>query len=207
MKNNIIGVILAGGQSQRFGGGDKGQNMLVNKTILANIITRLDKQLSNIAIYANGDKGRFKQYNLPVFADIIDNNQGPLAGILSGLEWVNKNYPKANYMVSIPTDCPFIPLNLVKKLIDAINSGAQMACVKTNNRHHPVIAIWPISLRKELSHAIIDDGIRKVDRWTMRYNIAHVEFTTNQFDPFFNINNADDLIKAEQIYKILNISE
>ncbi len=207
MNDNIVGVILAGGQARRFGGGDKGQQMIGKQTILANIIAIFDKQLSNIAINANGDKNRFKQYNLPVFADTINGNQGPLAGILSGLEWVNKNHPNANYMITVPTDCPFIPFNLVEKLTDAVKSGAKMACVKTNDRHHPVIAIWPISLCMELRHAIIENNIRKIDQWTAQYNIAHVGFPTDRFDPFFNINNADDLIKAKQIHKIINIRE
>ncbi len=204
MTDQIVGVLLAGGLARRMGGGDKGLRTLGGKSILSIIVDRIAPQVDGLILNANGDASRFDEYNLPVIADVIPDFAGPLAGVLTGLEWVRVNRPDVKWMVSLPTDAPFIPLDLVARLKNAIGEGADIACAKSGDRTHPVVGIWPVALADDLRYAMIEEDIRKVDRWTGRYQTAHVEFEVFPIDPFFNANRAEDLVEAERLFEILS---
>jgi len=204
MSDQIVGVLLAGGLARRLGGGDKGLRKLAGKAVLDIIIERINGQVDQLILNANGDSARFSNYKMPVVADVVPDFAGPLAGVLTGLEWMRENQPNAKWLVSLPTDAPFIPLDLVTRLMDAISNGAEMACAKSAGRTHPVVGIWPVSLLEDLKHAMLVEDIRKVDRWTGRYNTVHVEFDIIPVDPFFNANRAEDFDEAERLYKLLH---
>jgi len=195
---NVAGVLLAGGLSRRMGGGDKSLQTLGGRPILDHVVARARPQVGKLLINANGDAGRFAHYGLPVAADVIEGFAGPLAGVLTGLEWAAENAPRAEWLASFATDAPFVPEDLVRRLLAAIeDKGAEMACAKSNGRAHPVFGLWPVGLRRALRTAMVDEDMRKIDRWTARFDLVEVDFPAEPFDPFFNINKPDNLAEAE----------
>lgn len=203
----ILGVILAGGQARRLGGGDKALQELAGKPLLAHAIERLAPQVSQIIINANGDPARFDSFRVPVVADTVEGFAGPLAGVLAGMDWAAVNAPDCEWIVTCATDAPFFPGDLVARLVAAVAEGADMACAETNGRTHPVFGLWPVRLREDLRHALVEEDIRKVDRWTARYALAEVSFPVPVVDPFFNINRPEDMLEAERIVADLNGSK
>jgi molybdenum cofactor guanylyltransferase len=195
----IAGVLLAGGQSQRMGGGDKCLRPLAGKPILAHVIERARPQVAALVLNANGDPTRFGAFGLPVVADEIAGFAGPLAGVLAGLDWAKANVAGVTHVASFATDAPFLPRDLVKALREGMREGAyEMACAASDGRAHPVFGLWPVSLRDDLRRAL-ESGLRKVDEWTSRYRLIEVEFPAAPVDPFFNANRPEDLAEAERL--------
>ena len=196
----IVGVLLAGGLARRMGGGDKPLRTLGGKPILDRVVDCVRPQVHQLILNANGDPARFDQYDLPVVPDVLDDNQGPLAGILTAMDWAAANLPECEYVVSFATDAPFLPSDLVAKLMaPVLNGTAPMSCAITGDRTHPVFGVWPVALRDTLRRAMVEDGVRKIDAWTADIGIAHVPFETDPVDPFFNVNKPENLAEAEQL--------
>lgn len=183
-----------------MGGGDKCLRELGGKTLLAHTIERVRPQVKTLVLNANGDLERFAEYSLPVIPDVVEGFAGPLAGVLTGLEWVRANAPNCPWMLSAPTDAPFLPDDLVETMKDAVDElFADMACAMSNGRNHPVVGLWPVRLAGELRKALVEEDIRKIDVWTARYRLAEVEFPADPVDPFFNANRPEDLAEAERL--------
>jgi len=192
-----IGVLLAGGLARRMGGGDKPLRTIAGRPLLDLVIERMRPQVSALVLNANGDPARFAAYGLPVVADSVADNPGPLAGVLAGLDWAAEHCLNCPLVVSVPTDAPFLPTDLVARMeAQMAEEGADLACVASGGQTHPVIGLWPVRLRHELRHAVSDEGVRKVDVWTARYRLATVAFSDQPFDPFFNANRPEDLAAA-----------
>ena len=198
---DVAGVLLAGGLATRMGGGDKGMRKLGGRPILDRILERVRPQVSALLINANGDPARFRRHGLPVMADVIAGFQGPLAGVLTGLEWAAEHAPRGTrFVASFATDAPFVPTDLVARLrAEVEKAGAEMACAASAGRTHPVFGLWPIGLAGALRRAMEDDEMRKIDRWTARYDLVEVDFPTDPIDPFFNINEPGNLDEAERL--------
>ena len=195
----IAGVVLAGGLSRRMGGGDKGLKLLAGRPILAHIIERAAPQVAALALNANGDAARFAAFGLPVVADSVPDFAGPLAGVLAGLDWAAAHVPGATHVASFAGDAPFLPRDLVARLAAALAQGHALACAASAGRAHPVFGLWPLALRQMLRRAVAEEGVRKVDAWTARYDLVTVEFATAPIDPFFNANQPADLAEAERL--------
>ena len=196
----VVGVLLAGGQSRRMGGGDKCLRLLGGASLLARAIERVSPQVGTLILNANGDPGRFGAFGLPVVGDTVEGYAGPLAGVLTGLEWAVANAPGARWVVSVPTDAPFLPVDLVARLLAAAeDTGADMACATSGGRDHPVVGLWPVALAGDLRRAMVKEDIRKVDVWTGRYCLARADFPVDPVDPFFNANRPEDLAEAERL--------
>lgn len=196
----IAGVLLAGGQSRRMGGGDKCLRLLGGRPVLAHIIDRVCPQVRALVLNANGDPARFAAFGVPVVPDSIPDFAGPLAGVLAGLDWAAAHAPACSLVASVPTDAPFLPVDLVARLAAAREAeGADIVCAASGGRAHPVVALWPVLLREDLRRAMTAEGIRKVDVWTARYRLATAGFATEPFDPFFNANRVEDLAEAERL--------
>jgi molybdenum cofactor guanylyltransferase len=194
----VCGIILAGGLARRMGGGDKPLKEIAGKPILAHVIERLQPQCARLVLNANGDPARFARFGLPVTADDVPDFAGPLAGILAGFDWAAANIPDAQHAVSVAADTPFIPGDLVQRLRAArVSEACDIAVAASGGRTHPVIALWPIALRAELRRALTEDGERKIDRFTARYQVAEVSWPSEPYDPFFNVNEARDIEAAE----------
>jgi len=196
-----VGVLLAGGLSRRMGGGDKSLRALGGQPMLAHIIERARPQVSTLIVNANGDPARFASFGLPVAADVIEGFAGPLAGVLTGMEWAARHRGGAAWLATFATDAPFFPRDLVARLYAAIaRDGADMACARSDGQDHPVFGLWPVRLGADLRRAM-EEGVRKVDLWTARYKLAVAEFAATPFDPFFNANRPEDLAEAERLLK------
>ena len=196
----VPGVILAGGLARRMGGGDKPLREIGGHTILARVVARLAPQCECLALSANGDPLRFASFELPVVPDRIEHYPGPLAGILAGLDWGAAHRPNAQWILSAPGDCPFLPRDLVVRLRQAVSAeSAELAVAASGGRTHPVIGLWKVALREALHQALVVEGLRKVGEWTDRYRVATVTWPAEPLDPFFNANTVEDLAEAERL--------
>ena len=195
---NICGLLLAGGQSRRMGGGDKCLMELGGQTLLRRLIATAAPQVGPLVLNTNSDPALFRDYGLPIAPDVVDGYAGPLAGVLTGLEWAAANAPHCDWVASFASDAPFAPTDLVSRMRTALErEDSDMACASSAGRDHPVFALWPVRLAAELRAAVVTEGVRKVDTWTARYTLARAEFGTAGGDPFFNINRPEDLAAAE----------
>jgi molybdopterin-guanine dinucleotide biosynthesis protein A len=197
-KASVTGVILAGGQSRRMGGGDKGLLELAGKPMLAHVIERLAPQVGRMVINANGDPARFAPLGLPVVADTIAGFVGPLAGVLAGMRWSAANAPAARAIVTAAGDAPMLPADLVARLAAAVEGrhGA-IALARSVGEVHPVIGLWPVALADDLEEQL-RAGVRKVLHWTDRHGTVAVDFQPlrvgdAEVDPFFNANTPQEL--------------
>jgi molybdopterin-guanine dinucleotide biosynthesis protein A len=196
----IPGVVLAGGLARRMGGGDKPLREIGGQTILARVIARLKPQCEGLLLNANGDPLRFASFGLPVIADGVNDYPGPLAGILAGLDWVAANRLGAQWILTAPGDCPFLPRDLTVRLRQAVSAeGAELAVAASDGRSHPVIGLWNLTLRDALREALVVEGLHKVESWTGRFRVATVAWPAEPVDPFFNANTVEDLAKAERL--------
>jgi molybdenum cofactor guanylyltransferase len=194
------GVVLAGGLARRMGGIDKARIGIGGLTILERVLMRLRPQCAGLVLNANEAPERFADIGLPVVRDSVPDYPGPLAGILAGLDWAATQAPEIGWIVSVPSDCPFLPYDLVSKLHAArAAAGTQLACAASGGRQHPVVALWPVALREDLRHAIAQGGVRKVGQWSGRYTLAVAEWPAAPVDPFFNVNTPDDATEAERL--------
>jgi molybdopterin-guanine dinucleotide biosynthesis protein A len=151
-----------------------------------------------LALNANGDPARFADFGLPVAPDALGGNPGPLAGILTAMEWTRRHAGACDLALTVPSDAPFLPRDLVERLEDRmIAEGADIACAASGGRTHPPIALWPVSLAEELREAMVREEMRKIDAWTARYKVAVADWPTDPLDPFFNANKPEDLAAAE----------
>ncbi len=200
---DTLGVILAGGLARRMGGTDKMRIRIGQATILERVLTRLRPQCAQLILNANTEAARFDDAGLPVVADSVPDFPGPLAGILTGLDFAAALTPNIDWIVSAPSDCPFLPRNLVPHLHQArLDAGATMACAASGGRRHPVIALWPVALRVDLRRALIEQGARKVGEWGARYAVAVADWSNVPVDPFFNVNTPDDVAEAERLAQL-----
>ncbi|MEQ9333932.1 molybdenum cofactor guanylyltransferase MobA [Thalassobaculum sp.] len=197
--DRIAGVLLAGGQARRMGGGDKCLRSLGGETLLARAIRRLQDQVGPMVLNANGDPARFAGYGLPVAADPVEGFAGPLAGVLAGLDWA-AGQAGVDWIVTVPTDAPAFPEDLVARLLAALEGGgAEIACAASGGRHHPVFGLWPVALRAALREALIGRDVRKVDVFTADYRLAVADWPAEPIDPFLNVNRPEELAEAERL--------
>ena len=201
----IAGVILAGGLARRMGGGDKALMELGGETLLARVIARLQPQVGEIVLNANGDPGRFAEFGLPVVADTVAGFAGPLAGILAGMRWAAAR--GHTHVASAAGDTPFFPADLVARLAEAEKtSGQPIALAATNDperglSEHPTFGLWPVDLADNLEESLTVGNMRKIIVWTSRHGCARAVFDEAAEFPFFNVNTPEDMVEAERILK------
>jgi molybdenum cofactor guanylyltransferase len=199
----IAGVLLAGGRSSRVGGGDKCLLQLRGKPLLAYAIERLKPQVDMLVLNANGDAKRFASFGLPVIADESGEHAGPLAGLLAGMDWANTEAPNMRFIVTVPTDTPFLPEDLVARLVEARQGREVPAIAASGAGEHPVFGIWPIALAATLRRDLAS-GMRKTLDWAHAQGAGTARFAPATIqgrvvDPFFNINESTDLAEAEAL--------
>ncbi len=168
----IAGVLLAGGQSRRLGGGDKSLRLLAGKPLIQHAIERLAPQVSAMAINANGDPQRFAGFGLPVVADPVGDFPGPLAGILAGMRWAGSMH----WIVTVACDTPFFPANLAAQLLAATGGRYPAISVASSAElAQPVFGLWPTALADDLETALAA-GQRKVMGWASSHGAVLVDF-------------------------------
>jgi len=200
----VTGLILAGGRSRRMGGVDKALLDLAGQPMLGRVIERLRPQVKRIVVNANEDTARFESFGLPVIADRMEGHLGPLAGLQAGLDWARRETPDARCVASVAADTPFIPADLVARLLTAIaDTGATSAIASSGGALTPVVGVWSLALADALADAL-RAGTRAVHRFAEEQGSAIVEFPFveiggDRIDPFFNVNTPEDLEKARTL--------
>ena len=195
-----LGVVLAGGLARRMGGGDKARLRIGGRTILERVLEGFQPQCAALIVNANGDPARFSDTGLAIVADSIPDFAGPLAGILAALDWAAAYSPETADVVSVPGDCPFLPHDLVAQLLSARSAArTPLACARSGDQRHPVVALWPVDVRDDLRRALVEEGLRKIEAFTARHGVAVADWPVRPFDPFFNVNTPDDAAEAERI--------
>ncbi len=192
----IVGAIIAGGKSSRMGGGEKTFFKLAGKDILDLIIGRLDQQVDRLVINSNGDGQKFSDTGLEIVPDIIRTLTTPLAGLHACLHFAQD----ADFLVTVPSDTPFLPLDLCLRLVErAQSTGAAIA--HSNGRDHYIIGAWRTTLKERLEEAIQARGLFRVKDWAQHVSANIVSWPHTPVDPFFNVNTPEDLLSAEAIVR------
>ena len=202
----VIGCILAGGQSRRMGGGDKTLMRIGKRRMLDDVIDRLSDQTAALILNANGDPERLAGFGLPVVADRIEGFAGPLAGLSAAMAWAAENRPEATHLVTVAADTPFFPRDLVSRLDAAQPQPDGIAMATSDGHRHPVFALWPLSLRRNLAQWMAATDTYKVIVWARQHDLVMVDFPmisteAGTIDPFFNVNTPEDLAAAETLLR------
>lgn len=190
----IAGAILAGGQSRRMGK-DKAFLELAGTPMIGRVIERLRPQVTELVLNAHDDTQALGKYGLPVVTDCAPDHQGPLAGILACLRWAEaEGFP---WLATVAVDTPFFPTDLVQRL-ETVVRDKTMAAASSGGRLHPVFGLWKTALAPALEREI-GKGLRSVNQWVALHAPGIAEWPTLPYDPFFNINEPEDMTKARQI--------
>lgn len=188
----LFGVILAGGEGRRMGGADKASLRLGGRTLAMNALARLEPQVERVAISANGDPARLAALRLPVLPD--DVPQGPLSGVLAGLDWAAAQ--GATALVTVAVDTPFFPGDLAPRLALAAEGAAGcIALARSGGRDHPTFALWPVGLRGALRDFLASGVSASIRRFAEGHGAARADFPDD--GAFDNLNTPEDLARAE----------
>jgi molybdenum cofactor guanylyltransferase len=192
----VIGAIIAGGQSRRMEGREKAFLTLAGKKILAHVIARAEPQVDQLVINANGNPARFLEFSLEVVPDALTSLTTPLAGLHAALQFTKS--VDADVLVTVPSDTPFLPFDLVARLLEKTGTnGAAIAA--SGGQEHYIIGAWKTELLDGLASAIARDNLFRVRDWAHSVSAQKVEWPVEPHDPFFNVNAPEDLQIAEKI--------
>jgi len=200
-EDNILGAILAGGQSKRMGK-DKLFLELDNKKLIEHTIDKVKKYLKKIIIITNQDNEFFSKNNLTTVKDTIEGQLGPLVGILTAMKWAKENLSKCSWIATFPCDTPFFPESIIKRFIEESEKKESLIlCASSHGRKHNIFGLWSLDLYDKLKDDLINKKVRKVQDWTEKNKIKNLEFKFKDYDPFFNINTEEDLEFAKKLSK------
>ena len=198
-EDNILGAILAGGQSKRMGK-DKLFLELNNKKLIEHTIDKVKKYLKTVIIITNQDNEFFSKNNLTTVKDCVEGQLGPLVGILTAMKWAKENLNKCSWIATFPCDTPFFPESIIKSFIEESEKKESLIlCASSHGRKHNIFGLWSLDLYDKLKNDLINKKIRKVQDWTEKNKIKNLEFKFKDYDPFFNINTEEDLAVAKKI--------
>lgn len=202
----VTGVILAGGEGRRMGNVSKSLLLLDDRPIIGHVVGRFGPQVSRLSINSNRDDESYRAYGVPVVEDSVPSLPGPLAGVLAAMEWMHaqpdrKDRPQ--WLVSVPADSPFLPDDLVARLLTAATEhDAMIAYAIRGGLRSPLFALWSTALRYDLRRQL-GVGQRKVSAFQQRHRCVAVPFDESEADPFFNINTPEDLEAARRLARDL----
>jgi len=198
-EDNILGAILAGGQSKRMGK-DKLFLELDNKKLIEHTIDKVKKYLKKLIIITNQDNEFFSKNNLTTVKDCVEGQLGPLVGILTAMKWAKENLNKCSWIATFPCDTPFFPESIIKSFIEeSEKKDSLILCASSHGRKHNIFGLWSLDLYDKLKNDLINKKIRKVQDWTEKNKIKNLEFKFKDYDPFFNINTEEDLEFAKKL--------
>ena len=198
-EHNILGAILAGGQSRRMGK-DKLFLELNNKKLIEHTIDKVKKYLKQIIIITNQNNDFFSENNLITVNDCIEGQLGPLVGILTAMKWAKENSNKYSWVATFPCDTPFFPEDIIKSFIkESEKKESLLLSASSHGRKHNIFGLWSLDLYDKLENDLVNKKIRKVQDWTEKNKIKNLEFKFKDYDPFFNINTKEDLEFAKKL--------
>lgn len=193
-RDEITGLILAGGRATRMGGVDKGLQNHRGVPLALHTLLRLQPQVGAVMINANRNLAAYEAMGAPVWPDAVPDFPGPLAGMLAGLE-----HCETPWLLSVPCDTPDFPDDLAARLARAAaEQDAEIAMAATREdgvvRTQPVFCLLRSTLMESL-FAFLQGGQRKIDRWTAQHRCATVVFDDAQ--AFFNANTLEELQRLQ----------
>ena len=196
--NKILGVVLAGGKSQRFGE-DKSQVKLHGKILIDYILSEIIDQFEEILIVTNNEiKFKFSK-KISITKDLIEG-VGPLGGILTAMKWIKKNNKNYKWISTFPSDTPFFTKNELQIFYKKIDiQKSKLFFIKNKQTRHNIFGLWSMDLMEKLDNDL-KQGERKVEVWADTAGVEIINIEYEKKDPFFNINTKEDLEKA---YKML----
>ena len=198
IEDNVLGVILAGGRSSRFGS-NKADARLGNKTLLEHTIAKVEKNFSEILIVNNEESVKTIKKNIFLVKDFVKGQLGPLIGVLSAMKWIEKNNKKYKWIVTFPCDTPFFDDAIIEKLKNCSISGDHLLFfINSRKKRHNIFGLWSLKLIDILEEDIRSNNFRKVDLWADKIGVKNVEVNTEEFDKFLNINTLDDFEEAKK---------
>ena len=203
----LVGVVLAGGEGRRMGEGvAKPLRLLGGRPMVAHVVERLRPQVMDLVIVANDPDPAYRALGAAVIADPPDLQEaavregrrlGPLAGILAGMEWSVVHHPHAGWILSVPADVPFLPLDLTVRLCGEMHvPEPDVLMVSHGGRAQPALAVWSVKLAAALRRAVLEEGMRKVGEFAHRHHVAELAWPGGGA-PFLNVNTPDDLSGAQ----------
>ena len=197
--NNILGAVLAGGKSQRFGE-DKSQVKLGDKLLIDYILSEIIEEFKEILVVSNSSIDFRKSEKISVIED-IKKNLGPLGGVLTVMKWVKNNNKDFKWISTFPADSPFFKRPILKKFLQDIQlEESKLFFIKSNNTRHNIFGLWSIDLMDKLEEDL-NKGERKVEVWANSIGVKTINIEFQNEDPFFNINTKEDLEKAKDRLK------
>jgi len=195
--NNVLGVVLAGGKSQRFGE-DKSQVKLGDKILIDYILSEIIDEFNEVLVVSNNSINFRKSKKISLIQD-FKKDLGPLGGVLTAMKWVKDNNKDYQWISTFPVDTPFFKNQILKDFLKNINQDEdKLFFIKSNNTRHNIFGIWSIDLIDKLEEDLIR-GERKVEFWANSVGVKNIEMEFDNKDPFFNINTKEDLKKAIEI--------
>ena len=199
--NNILAVVLAGGQSKRFGE-DKNQAKLGNLTLLEHVLAKVTKKFEKILIISNQNLNLKTLNSITIIPDCIQGNLGPLVGVLTAMKWIKKNNKQYQWIATFPSDTPFFDTSIIEKYKSRISLNESLLYfARSNQKRHNIFGLWSVKLMDTLENDLINNNFRKVEKWADKIGVKTINVKIDKFDPFFNINTKTDLKEAEKILK------
>ena len=196
--SKILGVVLAGGKSLRFGE-DKSQVKLNNKSLIDHILSEILTEFKELLIVSNNSIKFNKSEKISIIGD-FKNNLGPLGGVLTAMKWIKDNNKDYQWISTFPTDTPFFKNQILKDFHDKINlKNGKLFFIKSNNTRHNIFGLWSIDLADKLEKDL-ENGDRKVEDWANKVGVNIIDMQFEKNDPFFNINTKEDLEIAKDIF-------
>ena len=197
--NNILGTVLAGGKSQRFGE-DKSQVKLDGKLLIDYILNEIISEFKEILIVSN-NQINFKHSDTISMISDLKKDQGPLGGVLSAMKWVKESNKDYKWISTFPVDTPFFKKEILQNFLSEINlEEGKLFFIKSNNTRHNIFGLWSIDLMDKLEEDL-NKGERKVEVWANSIGVKIINIEFQNEDPFFNINTKEDLEKAKDRLK------
>jgi molybdopterin-guanine dinucleotide biosynthesis protein A len=197
-EHNILGVILAGGKSSRFGS-NKSLSKLSNLKLIEHIINKISKYFSEILIVSNDSNLILEDKNIKIIKDCKDGYLGPLVGVLSAIKYANKKN-KYNWVITFPCDTPFFDETIIENMIQKTSSKKEkIFLIKEKKQRHNIFGTWSTSLEKVLEQDL-NNNFRKVDLWADKIGCSYIEKDIKKENEFLNINTKEDLELAKRIY-------
>ena len=199
-ENNILGVVLAGGKSRRFGS-DKSSVKLGDKSLIEHTILKIENNFKEILIITNNENIIFNNNNVFLINDIIKGYLGPLVGVLTAMDWVKKNKKNYNWIATFPCDTPFFDQSVIETIIKyPKKSTKKLFFLKSGNKRHNIFGLWSMEL-KDILLKDINNGYRKVEEWANKVGSEIIEINFENDNNFLNINTKEDLEKAKKKIK------
>ena len=194
--SNILGVVLAGGKSQRFGE-DKCQVKLGDKLLIDYILSEILDEFKEVLLISN-NKIKYNYSNKISLVEDTKKGLGPLGGILTAMKWIKENNKSYKWISTFPSDTPFFKKKILNNFLEEIKDyEGKLFFINSNNTRHNIFGLWSIDLLERLEKDL-DNGERKVEMWANKIGVKSINMKFENKDPFFNINTKEDLIKAEE---------